>query len=312
VPIVLGLASSHTPSMFVAADRWPTVHRALTRDVPQPAQLAQETPDVIEGYVRRVEHGFAILRAELKAAKPDVVIILGDDQNELFSKAMIPTFAIFVGEAAEGTCSISFVGEKPEDNRIKLPCNPAVAKIALEGLIKRGFDLGFSEELVPLARPEIGLGHAFTRIGRALRLVEAGIPIVPIFTNAYHPPLPSAARCYALGEALRDIFAHRPERVAIYGSGGLSHDPRGPRAGWVDEPLDRWVLDRIARGEGAELRNLFTFDSATLRGGTGEIRNWIAVAGAFDGVKGTVVDYIPALHAVAGLGFAYWTNPPSS
>jgi hypothetical protein len=312
VPIVLGLASSHTPSMFVAADRWPTVHRALTRDVPQPARLAQETAEVIAGYASRVEHGFATLQAELAAATPDVLIILGDDQNELFSKAMIPTFAIFVGAAAEGTCSISFVGEKPEDNRIKLPCSPTVAKIAAEGLIDRGFDLGIAEELVPLARPEIGLGHAFTRIGRAMRLVETGIPIVPFFTNAYHPPLPSAARCYALGEALRDVFADRPERVAIYGSGGLSHDPRGPRAGWIDEPLDRWVLDRIARGQGAELRNLFKFDSANIRGGTGEIRNWIAVAGAFDGVKGTVVDYIPAVHAVTGLGFAYWTDPHSS
>ena len=309
MPIVLGLASSHAPSMFVTADQWPTVHRGLSRDVPQPAQLAQETPAVIEDHVRRVDQGFATLRAQLQAAKPDAVIIIGDDQNELFSNALIPSFAIFIGEAAEGTYSISWVGEKPADKRITLACNPAVAKIALVGLVERGFDLGFAEKLVPLARPEIGLGHAFTRIGRAMHLVETGIPAVLMFTNAYHPPLPSAARCYALGQALRDIFAKRPERVALYGSGGLSHDPRGPRAGWVDEPLDRWVLDRIARGEGAQLRGLFTSDSATFRGGTGEIRNWVVVAGAYDGMKGTVVDYIPAHHAVTGLGFAYWNEP---
>jgi hypothetical protein len=294
--------------MFVAADQWPTVHRGLSLDVPQPAELAQETPEVIDTYVRRVTQGFATLKTQLEAAKPDAVFIIGDDQNELFSAALIPSFAIFVGDAAEGTYSISWVGEKPKDHWIKLPCNPAVAKLALDGLVERGFDFGFAEKLVPLARPELGIGHAFTRIGRAMRLVESGIPAVPIFTNAYHPPLPSAARCYALGQALRDIFAKRPERVAIYGSGGLSHDPRGPRAGWVDEPLDRWVLDRIARGEGAHLRSLFTTDSATLRGGTGEIRNWIAVAGAYDGSKATVVDYIPARHAVTGLGFAYWNE----
>lgn len=308
MPIVLGLASSHAPSMFVAADQWPTVHRGLARDVPQPAELAQETPEVIENYVQRVTQGFAILRAQLETAKPDAIFIIGDDQNELFSNALFPSFAIFVGEAAEGTYSISWVGEKPKDNWINLPCNSAMAKIALEGLVERGFDFGFIEKMVPLARPELGLGHAFTRIGRVMRLVETGIPAIPIFTNAYHPPLPSAARCYALGQALRDIFGKRPERIAIYGSGGLSHDPRGPRAGWVDEPLDRWVLDRIARGEGAQLRSLFTTDSATLRGGTGEIRNWITVAGAYDGIKGTVVDYIPARHAVTGLGFVYWNE----
>ena len=308
MPIVLGLASSHAPSMFVAADHWPTVHRGLAREVPQPAELAQETPDVIEDHVRRVQRGFATLRAQLEAAKPDAMIIIGDDQNELFSGALIPSFAIFVGEEAEGTYSISWIGEKPKDNWIKLPCHSAIGRIALEGLVERGFDFGHVEKLVPLARPELGIGHAFTRIGRVMRLVESGIPAVPIFTNAYHPPLPSAARCYALGQALRDIFAKRPERVAIFGSGGLSHDPRGPRAGWVDEPLDRWVLDRIMRGEGAQLRSLFTTDSATLRGGTGEIRNWIAVAGAYDGQAGTVVDYIPARHAVTGLGFAYWNE----
>jgi protocatechuate 4,5-dioxygenase beta chain len=295
--------------MFVGPEHWPAVHQSLVRDVPQPSELAQETPAVIEGYVQRVKQGFATLRGQLEAAKLDAVFVIGDDQNELFSNALIPCFAIFVGTEAEGTYSIGFAGEKPADNRITLPCHAAVAKIALAGLIERGFDFGYVEKLVPLARPELGLGHAFTRIGRVMRLVETGIPMIPIFTNAYHPPLPSAARCYALGQALRDIFAHRPERIAIYGSGGLSHDPRGPRAGWVDEPLDRWVLDRIAQGEGAELRSLFTTDSASLRGGTGEIRNWIAVAGAFDRIRGTVVDYIPARHAVTGLGFAYWNEP---
>ncbi|MCD6075202.1 MAG: mhpB 1 [Rhodospirillales bacterium] len=308
MPVVLGLASSHTPSMFVSADKWPMVHQALVRDVPQPKELAQETPEVLEDYVRRVNQGFATLQAELEAAKPDAVFIIGDDQNELFSNAMIPSFAIFIGEEAEGSYAIGFAGEKPAEKRITLTCNPVVAKVALNGLMERGFDFGFAEKLVPLARPEIGLGHAFTRIGRAMHLSENGIPAVPIFTNAYHPPLPSAARCYALGQALRDIFANRSERIALYGSGGLSHDPRGPRAGWVDEPLDRWVLERIERGEGGELKNLFTTDSATLRSGTGEIRNWIAVAGAYDGAKGTVVDYIPARHAVTGLGFAYWKD----
>ena len=308
MPIVLGLASSHAPSMFVSAEQWPAVHRWLSKDVPQPAQLASETPDVIADHVRRVEQGFATLRAQLEAAKPDAVVIFGDDQNELFSPALIPSFAIFIGSEAEGTLAITGLGENAADKRITLPCHAAIAKIALEGLVERGFDLGYVAKMTPLARPEVGLGHAFTRIGRVMGLVESGIPAVLMFTNAYHPPLPSAARCYALGQALRDVFANRPERIALYGSGGLSHDPRGPRAGWVDEPLDRWVLDRIAQGEGEKLRNLFTTDSATLRGGTGEIRNWVTVAGAYEGRKGNVVDYIPAHHAVTGLGFAYWNG----
>jgi len=308
MPLVLGLASSHAPSMFVGAEHWPVVHRGLAGDVPQPPELVQETPAVLQDYARRVTHGFAALRAELEAAKPDVVFIIGDDQNELFSKALIPSFAMFIGDAAEGTTAITWIGEKVQEKRITLRCHAAIAKIALAGLVERGFDLGFIEKLTPLARPEIGLGHAFTRISQVMQLIESGIPIIPIFTNAYHPPLPSAARCYALGQALRDVFADRPERVAIYGSGGLSHDPRGPKAGWVDEKLDRFVLDRIAQGDSAALKRLFTPEIASFGAGTGEIRNWVAVAGAYEGVKANVVDYIPARHAVTGLGFAYWKS----
>ena len=300
--------------MFVAPEHWPTVHRGLAGSVPQPPEFAAETSEVIAAHARRVAEGFATLRVQLEAAKPDALIIIGDDQNELFSNALFPSFAMFIGDEAEGTYSISWIGEKPKDNWLKLRCHGTVARIALEGLVARGFDLAFAERLVPQARPEIGLGHAFSRIGRVMHLADSEIPIVPLFTNAYHPPLPSAARCYALGSALRAIFANRPERIALYGSGGLSHDPRGPRAGWVDEPLDRWVLDRLAQADGAELRTLFgtdpafTTDAANLRGGTGEIRNWIAVAGAYDGIKATIVDYIPSRHAVTGLGFAYWNE----
>ena len=138
------------------------------------------------------------------------------------------------------------------------------------------------------------------------RLVpELDIPVVAIFINENFPPLPTGQRCWDLGLALRDILGDAPERIVLYASGGLSHDPRGPRAGWVDEPLDNWVLERIKRNQGEKLKNLFTFDSDTLRGGTGEIRAWIAVAAAM-GRAATVLDYFPSHHAKCGLAFAYW------
>jgi hypothetical protein len=306
MPIVLGLASSHAPSMFCTAEQWPTVHKGLTRTVPQPPQIAAETPEILQDYVRRIGLGFKALRAELEAARPDAVVIVGDDQNEVFSGACIPQFAISLGAEASGTTSITWVGQNPEDNHITLKGHPEIARLVLEGLIERNFDPASIETLTPLARPAGGLGHAFTRIGKAMGLAESGIPAVIVFLNAYHPPMPGAERCYAFGKALADVFAGRPERIALYGSGGLSHCPLGPRAGWVDEALDRWVLSRITEGRGAELQNLFKFDSETLRSGTGEIRGWVTVAGAFDGAKATVVDYIPAYHAVTGLGFAHW------
>lgn len=306
MPIVLGLASSHAPSMFCEADQWPVVHRGLVQEVPQPPEIALETQAVIEDYVRRIRKGFDTLREEIQRHRLDAIIIVGDDQEEVFSSACNPTLAVFVGKKMTGSTSISWIGQKRADNHIALTGHPALAMATAEGLLARGFDPALMDEIKAAARPEGGLGHAFTRVARAVGLHESGLPAIPLFVNSYHPPLPSAARCYALGKALAETFADRPERIGLYGSGGLSHCPRGPRAGWVDEPLDRWVLEQIEHGRGAQLQNLFTFDSDTLRSGTGEIRSWIVAAGAFDGTKGVVVDYLPARHAVTGLGFAYW------
>lgn len=306
MPLGLGLAASHAPSMFVPADKWPALHATLTRGVPQPPQLADETPEVLESYVQRVRRGFRQLQEQLEAYRPDALMIVGDDQGEVFSRAFTPSMALYLGERVAGSISIGLLGEPLDQNHIQLACHPELARLLLERLMEHGFDPGFVEELKPLGRPQAGLGHAFVRLANVLGVAERGLPTVIFFLNAYFPPLPSARRCYQLGQAIAQVLADRPERVAILASGGLSHDPRGPRAGWVDEPLDRWVLERLERGEGERLQHLFTFDSDTLRGGTGEIRSWIVVAGAFHGRKATVVDYIPARHAVTGLGFAYW------
>ncbi|HLY67732.1 MAG TPA: extradiol ring-cleavage dioxygenase, partial [Chloroflexota bacterium] len=65
-------------------------------------------------------------------------------------------------------------------------------------------------------------------------------------------------------------------------------------------------LKNLASGTPEKLTGLYTVDSDTMRGGTGEIRNWLVVAGAMGNHAAQVVDYIPAYHAVTGLGFAYW------
>jgi hypothetical protein len=306
MPLGLGLAASHAPSMFAAAEDWPRLHQVLTRGLPQPPQAAQETADVIAGYVKRIQGGFRTLRARLEAYAPDAIIIVGDDQREVFSKAITPQLAILLADQVAGTTNLGLLSQPLDQNHITLNAHRELSAYILDQLVARRFDVAFVEELTPLARPQAGLGHAFVRVANALGLHETGLPVVIFFLNAYHPPLPSAERCYELGAALRELLAARPERIAILGSGGLSHSPFGPRAGWVDEPLDRWLLDCLARGESENLLSLYTFDSETLRSGTGEIRSWITVAGAFPAVPATVVDYIPARHAVTGLGFACW------
>lgn len=304
--LTVGVALSHAPAMFVPIDEWPALHKELTGDVPQPAGLADEAPEANAAAKERIDAGLDHLAKTLEASRPDAVIIVGDDQSEVFGHAFNPTLAVYCGKQAEGHTLRRYKGkDNGLDHHLTLNCDNEFGFQLATSLTERGFDPAVMTEIKPLTKPE-GIGHAFTRPAHRLGLADAGTPIVPVFLNGYHDPMPTGRRCWELGLAIREIADATDKRIAIMASGGLSHDPLGPRAGWIDHRLDRWVLDRIASDRAEDLTNLFAFDSDTLRGGSGEIRAWITVAAAFAGTRAEVVDYIPVHHSVTGLGLATW------
>jgi len=302
----LGLAVSHAPSMFRGVEHWPLIHQVLTDGVPQPPEIEKESPAVLQSYMDRIDSGFEILKRQIDEFKPDVLLVVGDDQAEVFTAANMPTYALFTCAEVHGSLNIGLIGEPEEENHITLCSNRDLADHLLAGLNREGFNVTETKELKPLGKPKRGIGHAFTR-PVAKVIPQLNIPVIPLHVNCYFSPMPSARNCYELGRAIASAVEDRPERIAIIASGGLSHDPRGPRAGWIDIPLDRWVLEQLRTGNVEALCHLFEFDSDTLRSGTGEIRSWIVVAAACGGARATIVDYIPAHHAVTGLGFAYFS-----
>ena len=303
----LGLASSHAPAMFCPKEIWPKAYQTIPDYMrnSQPHTAKLETVEVIEGYIKRIDAALATLRNQVEKYRPDAMIVIGDDQRDMFNESNDPAICIYTAESIWGMSQSRYMEIPPEKCRIDVPVHTALAKFLLKGLVKRGFDIAHSAKMQPLGpHPERGTSHMVTLpLPRIVPRLD--IPVIPIFLNEYYPPMPSGRRCWDLGVAIEELLRDRPERVAIFASGGLSHDPHGPRAGWIDEPLDRWVLERVEQNRGIELTNLFTFDSATLRGGTGEIRAWITAAGACQR-PGVVLDYIPAHHTKAGLGFCYW------
>ena len=301
----LGLAVSHAPSMFRGLEHWPLIHRVLTDGVPQPPEIEKETPAVLQSYIDRINLGFEALKKQLEAFKPDVLLVVGDDQAEVFTEANMPTYCLFTCAEVHGSINIGLIGEPEEENHITLRCDSELALHLLDALNNMGFDVSESKELKPVGRPKRGLGHAFTR--PVVKVTpQLNVPVIPLHVNCYFAPMPSARQCYELGRAIAHALKDRPERVAIMASGGLSHDPRGSRAGWIDTSLDRWVLEQLRSGNVEALCHLFEFDSDTLRSGTGEIRSWIVIGGACSEARATIVDYIPAHHAVTGLGFAHF------
>jgi hypothetical protein len=302
----LGLASSHAPGMFCPLEIWPRVYGAIpdyTRES-QPAAAKLETREVLEKYLIRVNAAFDILRQQLEIYRPDALIMIGDHHIDLFNNSNMPTLAVFTGNEVWGSSKPFYMDDPAEASRIHIPVHTELAAFVLKGLLKHGFDPSNIGAMQPLGDPPRGVSHMIVLPAPKL-MPKLDLPIIPIFLNANFPPLPTARRCWELGLALKDILATRKERVSIYASGGLSHDPFGPRAGWIDQPLDHWVLERLESGRAEELTNLFTFDSDTVRGGTAEIRAWIAVAGACQR-PAKIVEYLPCHHIKVGLGWAYW------
>ena len=100
----LGIATSHAPAMFEPRERWSVVYdrRPDYTKNSQPASALLETPEVIDGYLRRIEVGFSTLRAQVEAYRPDVLLVVGDDQGDMYNETCNPAFALFTGEAFWG------------------------------------------------------------------------------------------------------------------------------------------------------------------------------------------------------------------
>jgi protocatechuate 4,5-dioxygenase beta chain len=278
-------------------------------NVPQPLAAAKETPEVRRAFADRIEAGFDALRRELEAYRPDALIMVTDDHSEMYDENICqPTLAMFLGEVGTGVLGLKSPGQDPTTSeRVSIRCDTKLANDIANGLLQRDFDLTVTrtKETRSIGAVDRGMGHGFTRTAPKV-MPNLDIPTVLIWINCYYDPMPTARRCRALGQALTEICAKQDKRIAIFSTGGLSHDPRGPRAGWIDEPLDRSVLKAFAEGEPSRLDSLFTFESDTFHGGTGEIRCWLVVGGAMGACKATIIDYMPVHHIITGVGFAAW------
>jgi hypothetical protein len=247
----------------------------------------------------------------LEAAAPDVAVIVGDDQQELFGPENQPLIAIYYGE--EALTSNAYSGaDVPEwvrtvgvgylmDDVHALPCAPHLAQAVIEGLVGRNVDVATCARLRQGSKA--AFGHAFGFIVKRL-FRGRRIPIVPVLLNTYYPPnVPSSARCHDIGRALRQaIEAYPPDlRVAVIASGGLSHFV-------VDETLDRSVLAGLAT-HGESLRDL---PREALNSGSSEILNWILAAGAVEHLPLAWTEYQPIYRTPAGTGVgvaaAIWTD----
>ena len=212
----------------------------------------------------------------LDETKPDVLIFLGSDHLETFSLNCVPTFAIVAGNRAIA----EFAGR-----RYDLPIHRELAEELLRKLVQAGFDPAYSEDAI--------LGHTFA-VPFEFVLGDRDIPVVPIHTNVYLPPLPPPRRCAALGKEIAQIVTSRTERVAILASGGMSHYPGTWKYPHPEFDFDRWLIGELEQGRTGTLLDL-TVEQLDEVGNT-ELLTWCMLIGAIGEKPGELVQYTPTWH----------------
>ncbi len=239
-------------------------------------QLFTFPPDEDHDQLNASIAGMRELGKLLDEAKPDVILFLGSDHLETFSIGCVPTFAIVAGNRAIA----EFAGRKYD-----LPIQREMAERLLCHVVEAGFDFAYSEDAV--------LGHTFA-VPFEYVIEGRAIPIVPIHTNVYMPPLPSAKRCAALGAEIAKFVASRPERVAIIASGGMSHYPGTWKYPQPEFGFDRWVIQELEKGNIDAVLDL-TSEQLDAAGNT-ELLPWAVLLGAIGRVPGELVQYTPTWH----------------
>ena len=244
-------------------------------------------------------------------AAPDVAVIFGNDQQELFNEALMPAFMVFNGatvwnepsspeQAAKHPPGIhaAEAGHKPPVYT-EYPGHPELANYLIGDLVANSFDITRASQLPRLDKHwHSGIGHAFGFVYRQI-MRDQVVPHVPFITNTFFPPnQPTARRCFELGRTVgRAIKAWKSDaRVAVFGSGGMSHFV-------IDEALDRQIFDALANRDTEALCSL---GEDWLQSSSSELKNWIAAAGALfeTDLSGGVVDYQPCYRSEAGTGTA--------
>jgi 3-O-methylgallate 3,4-dioxygenase len=313
--IVLGVASSHSPQVSLPSDKWNLLREKDERDgrLNYKGLLASAKPGIENELTRdkcfdrfvAIQKGIEVLEGVLRCSRPDVIVILGDDQHEQFHDDNMPTFAIFHGQTFTICNQVNPSPWKKSEATFwaeaqgEYDCHAGLAEYIIHYLTEMEFDVSRSNAF----RKEGGVGHAFSFLYRRI-LPHSKIPIVPVMVNTYYPPnQPTPKRCYEFGVALRHAIEswNTDLRVAVVASGGLSHVI-------VDEKLDRQTIGALM----TKNKNLlFKTPREKLCGGTSEILCWIALAGIVESMQMFLVDYIPAYRSPAatgcGIAFAYWT-----
>lgn len=249
--IIAGVATSHIPAIGAALDNGKTD----------------------EPYWRPVFAGFVPSKKWIAEVKPDVCIVVYNDHASAFSLDLVPTFAI--GCAEEFDIADEGWGPRPVP---KVKGHPELAWHIVQSVVLDEFDITIVNKM--------DVDHGLT-VPLSLMFgqpKEWPCPIIPLCVNVVVYPVPTGRRCHMLGKAIRKAVESfdKDLRVVIFGTGGMSHQLQGPRAGLINKDFDNRFLDDLTRDPEALVR-IPHIEYLREAGSEGiEMVMWLIMRGALD------------------------------
>ena len=329
--IVFLAGMSHGPMLVLPPERWNERARDEVND-PKPhinkpdgtfvtyADYFKETGNrygseiTVENFRRKAGECRAALDRladELRMARPDIAVVIGNDQRELFGPHNSPGLAVYCGAeiatyrrdpAGMPDWRVAVSKAYGMDRVRRYRAAPEAAEVLIGQLIAGEFDVAY---VGSVPEPErLGFGHAWGYVAeRILKGVDTRI--LPVMINTMYPPnIPTPARCRKFGAAVARALGELPGdlRVAVIASGGLSHFV-------CEEEIDRGILDAML---GKDFDYLDRIPEAHLTSGSSETRSWITMAGMLGAHReNRWLSYVPIRRTPAGTGqgmaFGVWS-----
>ncbi|KQV11965.1 protocatechuate 4,5-dioxygenase subunit alpha [Kitasatospora sp. Root107] len=230
-----------------------------------------------EPYWQPVFEGYEFSRRWARENLPDVVFLVYNDHATAFDLSLIPTFALGTG-AAYPTADEGY-GPRPVPG---IEGDPDLAAHLAHSLITDDFDLTLVNEMTVDHGLTVPLSLMFGDVEKW------PCKVIPFHVNVVQYPVPSGARCFALGRSLRRAIESydRPVKVQVWGTGGMSHQLHGPRAGLINQEWDNAFLDRLV-DDPAGLSQVPHLEYVEEAGSEGiELVMWLIARGAMSDIDG--------------------------
>ncbi|MCI4646375.1 MAG: hypothetical protein MRY64_16460 [Hyphomonadaceae bacterium] len=255
--------------------------------------------DAPEDQQKAAKDAFQRQRDAIAESGANVMIIIGNDHLLNWPINNTPEFTVGIGDMHTGPADW-YDEWMSQTEKYHVPGAPGLARHLVNGASDLGLSLAYLRDMKfddAVSIPVKWLNP------------DAAIPIIPISMNCTVPPVPSPRRAYDVGLMLRELVASYAEdvKVVLVASGGLSHEPGGPRYFHIDEEFDRFFLDTLASGDHEKMLRECTLErmEAAGTGGTAELLAWFTVLAATQG-PAEVLDYVKSYAWRCASGWVIW------